>query len=194
MRKLYLVLLLAPAAAIYACGGDDSSNVDGGMDVTSGDSPSGDAGNDSGQDGSNNDAANNDGGQDAGSDVVQVSLSCLKPADCVDGGNPDAAYPPADAGVVCCGDITTAGTDITMCTLSSVSTACKSPSACPTTLDTSGCGMDQLRVCAHKSECTEGMGTVNAIDQCCTLKSGDAGATVCLSSTIATLLKASCLP
>lgn len=88
-------LVFAPSAALYACGGSDNSIPDGGGDATV-DGPGGDSANgDSGNDGNNTDGNNNtDGGNgmDSGSDA-KVTLACGAPAECVDGGSLDAAYP-----------------------------------------------------------------------------------------------------
>ncbi len=99
MRKAYFLLLLAPTAIVWACGGSDNTTIDGGSDATTdtstGDSsPPGDSG--------TNDANKNDGGPGDASQDLNINITCQKPANCFDGGDPDAAYPP-DSGEVCCG-------------------------------------------------------------------------------------------
>src|SRR5512142_1675195 len=98
MRKAWLLLLLAPSALVYACSGD-STTTDGGTDATANDSAPDVAKQDSGTDTGTQDT----GVKDAAIDV-SLTLDCFKPADCIDGGDPDAAYPP-DSGAVCCGNV-----------------------------------------------------------------------------------------
>jgi hypothetical protein len=187
-NRAYLLFLFAPSALLaYACGGDSGQN-DGGTDATT-DQANGDATqpDSSGMDGASDSSNNDSGGNDAGMGMdVQISITCAFPAECVDGGDWDAAYPPADAGEVCCGTLTTSGT-FPGCSLSSITTSCAAPGSCPTTIDTSSCGTDTVRGCKHKGECTE-----SGYNQCCTVKQGDAGITFCMSTGLATLLGASC--
>src|SRR5450432_4237177 len=105
MKKAYLLLLLAPSALVYACGGDDST--DGGADSGNKDSTTGDAAADTSTADVAADSAK-DGGADAPNDV-SVTITCIHPADCFDGGMADAAYPP-DSGEVCCATVNLTGT------------------------------------------------------------------------------------
>jgi hypothetical protein len=189
MRKTSFawVLVLVPGAALYACGGGDNTQIDGGNDATvdgmnnpdsTGDSKmNGDTGNDS--------SMGNDGGSDAPADVV-VNVQCRIPADCVDGGNPDAAYPPP-ANDVCCATVMTGGKGFN-CTLDSVTTMCTTASMCPSMLGACP-GTDTVRGCAHTSECTE-----PAYNKCCTVKTDAGAVSACMSMTIAGFLNATCLP
>jgi hypothetical protein len=186
MHKAYLLLLLAPSALVYACGGSDNSTLDGGGDATV-DSPGNDSSkNDSGgQDSSNDTSPMNDGGQDATQDV-SVSIACTEPAQCIDGGNLDAAYPPS-SGEVCCAQVTTTGA-FPNCKPSSVSTACSAPGSCASSYSTSSCSTDTFRACAHNAECTE-----TQFNKCCTAKVGDGGATFCMDAILISALKATCM-
>jgi hypothetical protein len=183
MRKeAYLLLLLAPSAVIYACGGD-SSTADGGLDATT-DSPGTDApGIDAAKDtGSGNDAGNDTGPQGDGS----VSIQCAFPAECVDGGDLDAAYPPADSGVVCCATVNLSGS-FPNCSFGSFSTACTAPSACASNVNLA-CSTDTLRACAHNSECKEA--TYNT---CCYIPIDGGKAAACMSAAMISLLHPTCL-
>lgn len=173
MRKTYLLLLLAPAALVWACGGsDDSVATDGGPDATT-DAIPGDSSNDTASgDGNANDGKANDGGSDAAQDV-SVTLDCFKPADCFDGGNPDAAYPP-DSGEVCCGTVSTSGT-FPQCSFNSAATACKAPGSCATNISLSSCTTDTVRLCASDTECTEKGNNITTYNKCCSTAYQDAG-------------------
>ena len=182
MRKAYLLLLVVPSALIWACSGDDSGVQDGGSDATT-DSP---VTTDSGKDSSSNEAGNDSSTTDAGPDV-QLTIDCLKPADCVDGGDSDAAYPPGDAGVVCCGSVVGNGSQ-NACQIEGASTTCKAPGSCAT--DFSGllsCSSATVRFCTTNAECTEtSTNPLSDGSQCCTANAGDAGSFhVCANSTIA---------
>jgi hypothetical protein len=183
MRKAYLFLLLAPSALAYACGGDNGTG-DGGTDATTNDVATQDS------------PSNNDGSTDAGMDVsndaasdapkeTSVMITCLHPADCIEGGIPDAAYPP-DSGEVCCGALTTSGS-FPNCSLDGLSTMCSTASACPTAF-VPACSTDTVRGCQHASECTE-----PGYPLCCLFHAGDAGAQFCANSEIAGLTGATCL-
>lgn len=182
MRKAYFLLLLAPTAIIWACGGTDST-IDGGnpdatTDSTTGDSsPPGDS--------STNDANKNDGGPSDASQDLNIKITCQKPADCFDGGNPDAAYPP-DSGEVCCGTVQTAG-QFPNCSFNSASTTCDAPSACATKIGLQSCGTDTVRLCSADSECTEQGGqSFTTYTKCCSTQYQDAGRVhFCANTTIA---------
>lgn len=175
MRKPYLLLLLVPSAVTWACSGDDNvgdGGSDAAHDVTVSDSSTPDTG--------TKDTSTNDSATDAGADV-QLTLDCFKPADCVDGGDPDAAYPPADAGVVCCGNVMGNG-DVQACQLTGASTTCKAPGACATNFaGLLSCSSATVRFCATNAECTE-----QGNDKCCTANGGDAGTFhICANTIIA---------
>ncbi|HEY1957661.1 MAG TPA: hypothetical protein VGH28_18705 [Polyangiaceae bacterium] len=177
MRKPYLLLAFVPAAIVWACGGgDDNLNLDGGPDATSDSAPKTDA---SSNDSATNDSSTNDGAADAAADVT-LTLDCFKPADCVDGGDPDAAYPP-DSGVVCCGTVTGNG-NANACQIEGATTLCKDPASCKTSFTgLVTCSSATVRFCTTDSECTEG-----SASQCCTANGGDAGKFhVCASTAIA---------
>ncbi len=180
MKKAYLLLLLAPSALVYACGGDDST--DGGTDSGNKDSTTGtDAAADTSTTDVAADSAKDSGTTDAPADVT-ISITCLEPANCIDGGALDAAYPPADSGIVCCGTVVTTGA-FPNCALSGASTACMAPSACASNVNTSSCGNDTFRLCEGNSECTE-----TNFNKCCSAKVGDAATVkLCASTTIAAL-------
>lgn len=166
MRKVWLLLLLAPSALVYACGGDDSKS-DGGSDAANDNTTNPDTGGgDAAKDTSTNDTGTDTGPGDAGNDV-SFTVTCLKPADCIDGGNPDAAYPP-DSGEVCCATVQTSGT-FPNCSLNAASTKCSAPSACASQFALS-CGTDTARLCTNTTECTEG-----TYNDCCSADLGDAG-------------------
>lgn len=187
MRKAYLLLVLAPAALVWACGGsDDSISGDGGgNDATTDGNPQNDTGTTDGS----SDAAKTDGATDAGQDV-SITITCIKPADCIDGGNLDAAYPP-DSGEVCCGTVQTAGT-FPNCAFNAASTTCAAPSACATSIGLQSCGTDTVRLCSADSECTE-MGTsFTTYNKCCSATYQDAGRVhFCSNTTIANLSQGS---
>jgi hypothetical protein len=182
MRKPWLLLLLVPSALVYACGGD-SSPSDGGTDAVA-DNTVKDSGGDTATDTGPGDTGA-DTGKDAGGDV-SVTLTCLKPADCFDGGG-DAAFPP-DAGEVCCGTVQTSGT-FPQCSFNSASTVCQAPGACPTNVNLQSCGTDQVRLCESDTECTENGGNLtNTYNKCCSTQYQDAGRVhFCASTTIATV-------
>src|ERR1700690_3147752 len=114
MRKAYFLLLLAPAALVYACGGGDDS--DGGTDASNDQTTNGA----SKPDTSTNDTGTTEAGKDAAPDVT-INITCLRPSNCFDGGAQDAADPP-DSGEVCCGTIATSGS-FPNCAFGSASTA-----------------------------------------------------------------------
>jgi len=185
MRKTYLLpLLFVPSALIWACGGGDNVDIDGGLDATPDTTQSDGPSN---NDGSTNDVANDTStsdASDAGQDVT-ITLDCFKPADCIDGGDPDAAYPP-DSGVVCCGTVATNGQQQS-CKLTAVSTTCKAPGSCGTDfLGFLSCTDLTVRLCESDNECTEnGNNQLTTYNQCCTGSYGDASAHFCANSTIA---------
>ena len=179
MRKAWLLLLLAPSALVYACGGDDTK-TDGGSDAPNdntvkNDTGGGDAGNDVAQ---NNDTGTNDAGAD-----VSITIDCLAPSDCVDGGVDGGVYPPADAGVVCCGTITGNGNQQT-CSIVSASTKCQAPSSCATNFGgLVTCSSATVRLCKTAAECTE-----QGENLCCVAQAGDAGSVqICASKGVANL-------
>jgi hypothetical protein len=179
MRKPYLLLLLVPVAVVWACGGDDSSNGDGGPDAvadTTTDAPS-DSSNDAPPD------AGDSGAEDATPDIT-LSITCLRPANCIDGGDQDAAYPPS-SGEVCCGTIVTNG-DPQNCNFTGVSTACSAPSGCATSVSFS-CGTDTVRLCTSNTECTE-----QTYNKCCSVAQGDASIHFCANTIIANAAGGSC--
>jgi hypothetical protein len=183
MRKAWLLLLLAPSALVYACSGD-SSTTDGGTDATAND-----AAPDVAKDTGTQDTGTQDTGvQDSGGGDVSFNITCLKPANCIDGGDQDAAYPP-DSGEVCCGTVQTSGT-FPSCSFDQASTACAGPSTCPTTIGTSSCGTDKVRLCESDTECTENTGNpLSSYTKCCSTAFGDAGMRVhfCGNTTIASI-------
>lgn len=169
MRKAWLLLVLAPSALFYACGGGDDS--DGGSD------------------------ANSDSTSDVSSkldmgttkDVVDAGplLACHAPVDCV-GGDPNKPHPPEEAGVVCCGELDLAGT-APNCDFIQFTSKCIAPAGCPSDIQIM-CTTSIVRGCAFTAECTEpGYGL------CCTVKAF-ADASVCMSQQIATTINAKCLP
>lgn len=182
MRKVWLLLLLAPSAIIYACGGDNSGN-DGGTDAANDitvkpDTGGGDAG---------TDAAKDTGPTDSGGGDVVISITCQHPSDCFDGGALDAAYPP-DSGEVCCATAVTTG-QVPNCSLQSLTTACKAPGQCASDIPLSQtCGTDTLRGCAHAAECTE-----QAYNKCCVFDVGDAAVQACLNNIAIQVTGAKCL-
>jgi len=181
MRKLWLLLLLAPSALIYACGGDDSG-TDGGSDAandntTKTDSPT--------TDGSTNDVNNLDSSTtDASDAAVAFDVTCQKPADCT-----------GDAGAnVCCADIPVNGGTPPACKIVGISTSCTTGAACPTNITAqSTCnGTDQVRACATNADCTEAQ-----YNKCCTFKlggdaGGDGGVSFCLNNQLAQLGGGTC--
>jgi len=188
MRRTYLFFLFVPSVLVaYACGGS-GSEIDGGSDATTSDGPNGNdsSTNDTGSQDATNDVVNN---MDSGSDVVTVNITCTRPAQCIDGGVLDAAYPP-DSGEVCCGTLVTVMNGQT-CAISSVTTACDTPTACPTSFDMMGCGSDTVRLCSDNKECVEDSG-VGPLNKCC-LFGNDAGhIRFCANDTIAALGGGTC--
>jgi hypothetical protein len=178
MRKPWLLLLLAPSALVYACGGDDSG-TDGGSDAQA-DNTVKDSGGDAAADTGSNDAGSDTGPADAGNDVA-ITVDCLQPADCIDGGNPDASYTPAEAGVVCCGDVK-GDNNTQQCQIVSATTSCKTPGQCATSFTgLLTCSTATVRLCEFASECTE-----QGNNLCCSANLGDAGnIKVCASQLIA---------
>jgi len=181
MRKAYFLLLLAPAAIAYACGGGTDTG-DGGTDATP-DNTTSDSSTDGGKD-SGPDAVSD--ASDAAVDVV-ISVTCLHPADCIDGAVLDAAYPPS-SGEVCCGTLVTTGT-LPNCTFDSVVTQCEAPGSCASNIPLQlTCGTDTVRGCQHASECVEAN-----FDSCCRFSQGDAGIQICFSAQLAGMAGATCL-
>ena len=178
MRKAYFLLLLVPSAVIYACGGS-TNDIDGGSDAASDNTTNQDAaadtgnGSDTGSDGNTSDG----GTKDATQDVV-FNISCLYPYQCIDGGEPDAAYPPT-SGEVCCGTLVLTGTMIQNCSLASLTTQCSAPGSCASNVALS-CGTDTIRGCEHAAECTE-----TNYPNCCLFDYGDGGAQFCVSDLFA---------
>lgn len=188
MRKTSLVwlILFAPGAFTYACGGGGSG--DGGTDATTDatnntDSPTN---KDTGTNDAANDVAQNNDASDGGTGGDgSFSIECTKPAECIDGGDLDAAYPPS-SGEVCCAKVSTAGS-FPNCSISSLATTCTAPGACTEGYSTSKCTTDTFHACAHASECT------GQFNKCCTA-STDAGAvTFCMDTILITLLKPTCM-
>ena len=100
------------------------------------------------------DAQLSDEAADASEDSTpeSSSLACTAPADCIDGGILDAAYPPS-SGEVCCAMLDTTGIP-GHCAVQTYASHCSAPSACPSNIPL-GCGADTVRLCQHASECTE---------------------------------------
>jgi hypothetical protein len=185
MRKLWLLLLLAPAAFVYACGGDDTT--DGGSDAANDNTTKPDSGGDAAGDSAVNDAAKDTGPTDSGGGDVVVSITCQHPSDCFDGGAADAAYPP-DSGEVCCAVAVTTG-QVPNCSLSSLTTSCKAPGNCASDIPLSQtCGTDTLRGCAHAAECVEAQ-----YNKCCVFDVGDAAVQACLNAIAIQVTGAKCL-
>jgi len=180
MRKAYLLVLFAPAALVWACGGsgDDNLTGDGGNDATTND---GNTQNDSAtNDGAtNSDSSTNDAGaNDASSDVandVKLDITCLNPSEC-------------DGGDVCCGKLTVSGTQQN-CKIASAQTQCATANTCATNVGASlQCsGTDTVRLCSSNTDCTE-----QAYNQCCTFKQGDAGVSFCLNQEFASQAGGTC--
>jgi len=184
MRKAWLLLLLAPSALVWACGGDDTS--DGGTDAQSDNTTKPDTGGDGAADAKSDGTSTLDSSNDVVTNPDQFSVTCRQPSDCVDGGMPDVAYPPSEAGVVCCGDLVLSG-QIPNCNFDSFATKCQAPGSCASNIQLT-CGTDIVRGCAHNSECAE-----NGYNKCCTVQ-GFGDASVCMSQGLATTIGASCLP
>ena len=180
MRKVWLLLLLAPSALVYACGGDDTT--DGGADAANDTTTKPDSGGDTGTDTGTNDTGTDTGPGDSGGDV-SITVTCLQPSDCVDGGVADAAYPPADAGVVCCGDIK-GNNNAQQCQIVSAATSCKAPGQCATSFaGLVSCSSATVRLCDFASECTE-----QGNNLCCSAQAGDGGTIkICANKQIAQL-------
>jgi hypothetical protein len=180
MRKAWLLLLLAPSALVFACGGDDTG-TDGGSDAQADNTVKDGSGGDAANDTSANDTGTDTGPGDAGGDVA-ISVTCLKPADCIDGGDPDAAYPP-DSGVVCCGDIK-GNNNAQQCQIVSASTSCTAPGSCATSFTgLVSCSSATVRLCESASECTE-----QGNNLCCAAQAGDGGTIkICANKQIAGL-------
>lgn len=183
MRKVWLLLLLAPSALVYACSGDSNTN-DGGTDATANDAAPDVAKQDTG---TNDTGTQDTGTKDSGGGDASITITCLRPSNCIDGGDQDAAYPP-DSGEVCCATVQTSGS-IPSCSFDQASTACTAPGTCPTTISTSSCGTDKVRLCAADTECTEkGSSILNTYDKCCSTAYGDAGRVhFCANTTIASV-------
>jgi len=176
MRKAYFLLLLVPPVAIYACGGS-ADDTDGGNDAASDNTTNKDSSADTGTSDAGSDGNANDvNTQDVANDVV-VSITCVYPYQCIDGGVPDAAYPPS-SGEVCCGTLVLGGT-IPNCTFTSLSTQCSAPGSCASNVALA-CTTDTIRGCKHAAECTE-----SSYGNCCLFQYGDGGAQFCVDSTLA---------
>jgi hypothetical protein len=173
MRKAYFLLLLVPPVAIYACGGSTDES-DGGSDAASDNTTNTDSSADAGDAGSDGNA-NDVNAQDVANDVV-FNITCRYPYECIDGGEPDAAYPPS-SGEVCCGTLTLGG--MLPCSLTSLTTQCTAPGSCASDVMLA-CATDTIRGCKHAAECTEAL-----YGNCCMFQYGDAGAQFCVGDTIA---------
>lgn len=111
-----------------------------------------------------------DAPSDAGGDAT---VPCAAPSDC-------------NSGQVCCETIVTTGS-FNPCKVDADTIACAASAQCSTNIPLS-CGKDVLRRCAANTDCTE-----NSYPKCCIMDAGGASREVCLSSTLAQLLGASCL-
>lgn len=179
-RVTLTLLLVIPAAFVWACGGDDSTTDDGGVDSGGND---GTVGNDSGpgkdgssNDGTTNDTGTNDGGtndtgtndtgtndgaiSDAGIDVLS-SFQCQKPSDC-------------DAGQFCCGTIVFNGGSLPNCNLADASSTCTS--TCKSNVAFSCTATDTVRTCVAHADCAD---AGSGYTDCCTVPFGDASAEFC---------------
>jgi hypothetical protein len=186
MRKAWLLLLLAPSALVWACGGGDNVDLDGGSDAQGDNTTK----NDSGGDGGSKDGVASDTSTDTSSNDVAneggFNIACRAPSDCIEGGIPDGSYPPAEAGVVCCGTLVLSGQPPN-CNFDSLTTVCQTPGTCASNIALQ-CTTDTIRGCEHTSECTE-----TNYNHCChTNGFGDGGASVCMSTQIAQLIGAQC--
>jgi len=183
-RTTLALLLVIPAAFVWACGGDD--NNDGGLDSGGND---GTVGNDTGtKDGSGNDGTTGDtgtndtgtndtGASDTGSSDggLPTGFSCSKPADC-------------DAGF-CCGTIVFNGGQLPNCNLADASSACNA--TCKSNVTLSCQATETVRACIAKADCADA-GT--GYTDCCNVPFGDAAVEFCWSKTYANLINgASCL-
>lgn len=180
MRKAWLLLLVAPSVLVWACGGGgDDSDAGGNNDAQADNTTKTDSG---GIETSTIDSSSTD----AGSNPDVVAVACHFPGDCVNGNEADAAYPPAEAGVVCCGKLVLSGTP-PECNFDSFTSKCQAPTACNSDIQLA-CTTNTVRGCAHTSECVE-----SNYNHCCTVAAfGDAS--VCMSQQIATQINAKCLP
>lgn len=106
---------------------------------------------------------------DAGSDSASSADAgpCTVPAEC----------PPSN---VCCETIPLTGGSIPNCTTGTVTSACKAPGACATSLGTGCSGTQTVRLCTKNADCTE-----PGDNLCCTF-GDDAGAqTFCANGFVA---------
>jgi len=184
-RATLAVLLVIPAAFVWACGGDDTN--DGGIDSGGND---GTVGNDTGpqKDGSGNDGTTNDTGTndtgptDTGTTDTGTTdgglpsgFLCSKPSDC-------------DAGF-CCGTIVFNGGTLPNCTLEDASSVCNA--TCKSNVTLSCKTTDTVRACIAKAECAD---AGNGYTDCCNVPFGDAAVEFCWNKTYANLITgATCL-
>jgi hypothetical protein len=184
MRARVILTFVLPLAAAfaYACGGDDSTDVDGSADAPNG----GDVTvNDTGtnKDGSNpTDASDSGTSADTGSTdgggptdaAVETSLGCTLPTDCNN--------------EFCCGTIVFNGGQLPHCDLKSASSACAA--TCKSDIALSCNATDTVRACAANADCVDAGANYN---KCCTVAFSDAAATFCWSANLAGLAGGTCM-
>ncbi len=177
MKARIIVTFMLPlsGAFAYACGGDDSTGVDGSADAPSGgDVTVSDTGTNKdgsfGTDASDASTASDTSVTDASvSDVfVESSLGCTVPSDCPN--------------EFCCGTIVFNGGQLPHCDLESVSSDCKS--TCKSNVSLSCNATDTVRACTATADCADA-GT--GYTKCCTVAFSDASATFCWSANLAGL-------
>jgi hypothetical protein len=139
------------------------------------------------------DATTDAGSSEAAEDASEAEasndaspLGCTVPADCIDGGVLDAAYPPS-SGEVCCGTIETTGVT-GHCALVSFTTHCAAPLACASSFPTTACTSDTVRLCQHASECVE-----QDLGDCCQFKQEAGVVQFCTNLIVAMVGNATCL-
>ena len=145
-RLILTIALPLSAVVVYACGGDDTADVDGSADAPTGDVTQ------TSDTGANKDASNTSDASDAGttnetgvtdgsaSDVfVESSIGCTLPSDCPN--------------EFCCGTIVFNGGALPHCDLKSASSDCAP--TCKSNVALSCNATDTVRACAATADCAD---------------------------------------
>lgn len=104
-----------------------------------------------------------------------VSLTCMSPADCSDGGTP-----------ICCATLSAGAGQPPNCPIDSLTSSCKS--SCTTAMTFSCNSVSTVRACEKNSDCPE-----PTYGKCCTFTDGNSNtATFCTSAGIAAAGGATC--
>jgi len=183
-RLILALVLPIPAAFAYACGGGDSTSIDGGgLDGNTGtdgtvknDTGTGSdtgTGNDTGTGSDTGTGTDGGSGGDSSSGFDASGITCKAPSDCTN--------------EFCCGTIVFNGGQIPNCSVGSVSSACKT--TCKSNISLNCNATETIRACATNPDCAD---AGNGYTKCCTVPFADAAATFCWNAFLAGQAGGSC--